>query len=53
MDDVAPLVKNISFLTDDQKEDILWRNAVKLFKLDVEAMKKAKPKSTDGKAAAE
>lgn len=47
LDDVAPLVNAISFLNAEQKEDILWRNAVKLFKLDVDAMKKAKPQNTE------
>ncbi len=33
MDDVAPLIKNLGFLTDTQKEDVLFRNTAKLFKL--------------------
>lgn len=38
-------MKNIGFLSDKAKDDILCREAVKLFKLDVDAIEKAKLKS--------
>jgi len=41
MDDVAPLIRNISWLSDADKQKILCDNAVKMFKLDVKAKVKA------------
>jgi len=44
LDDVAPSIKNISWLSDQQKQDVLAGNAAKLFKLDVKADAKGKSK---------
>ncbi len=41
MDDVAPLVKSIEWLSDAEKDQVLAGNAIKLFKLDVKAKAKA------------
>src|SRR5471030_531207 len=35
MDDVAPSIQNISWLTETQKEDVLFRNTMNLYKLDL------------------
>ena len=41
MDDVAPLINSIEWLSDSDKETVLSGNAIKLFKLDVKARAKA------------
>ncbi len=47
LDDVAPSVKNISWLSDADKEKVLSGNAVKLFNLDVKAMQAQKTKAAE------
>lgn len=47
LDDVAPSVKNIPWLSEQQKEDVLAGNAIKLFKLDVKAKGKDKAKAAE------
>ena len=41
LDDVAPSIKAVEWLSDEDKDKVLSGNAIKLFKLDVDAMVKA------------
>jgi len=34
LDDIAPFITGFDWLSEDQKDDIMFRNAIKLFKLD-------------------